>query len=523
MRQKQNMARFATHLESDAENPLVLVDHGVRGTRITAVSALAQQSGARVGQMLTDARAVCPLLTAEQACPEADDDMLERLVLWAARYSPITAMDDSAAPHDIVKDFGLLIDTTGCDHLFDGEANMMRDCLRRLGAMGFTAHAAVAPTPGAAHALSHYGSGSDIATTQEEALHLAGHLPVEALRLSDERNLLLRRLGLKTVHSVIRVPRQALERRFRAKIDARSVQMRVDQFNGALHEPIKPLRPPAPWRAHMPCAEPVLDITGIQFALGELFARLSTRMEVAAQGAQGWRLTAFHSDGGSSGVSIRLSRPSRDSIHVMRLFDEKLDQIDPGYGIDGFLLEAADCDVIAVQQATLVADNQAANEALAVELSGLVDRLSNRFGERNVTYAVPIKSHIPERAWHMANAASTGAQALAWQEVETETAFRSVPRPFRLFDTPEATEVTAQVPDGPPLNFRWRRIPRQIIRARGPERIAPEWWREGPRGTAIRDYYEVEDTQGRRYWLFREGLYGGASQPGWFVHGVFGI
>ena len=113
--------------------------------------------------------------------------------------------------------------------------------------------------------------------------------------------------------------------------------------------------------------------------------------------------------------------------------------------------------------------------------------------------------------------------AVAWQEVEAETVFRSVSRPFRLFDTPEAAQVTAQVPDGPPLHFRWRRIPRQIARARGPERIAPEWWREGPRGTTIRDYYEVEDTQGRRYWLFREGLYGGDTQPGWFVHGVFGI
>ena len=384
------------------------------------------------------------------------------------------------------------------------------------------------PLPGAAHALSRYGSGFDIAATHEEALHLAGKLPVEALRLNDSRNLLLRRLGLKTVHSVIRVPRQALERRFRAKIDARSVQMRVDQFNGDLHEPIKPLRAPAPWRAHMPCAEPVLDVTGIRFALGDLFARLSTRMETAAQGAQSWRLCAFHSDGGSSAVTIRLSRPSRERTHVMRLFDEKLDHIDPGYGIDGFLLEATDCDAIAAQQATLVTDNHAANEALAVELSGLVDRLSNRFGDHNVTYAVPVKSHIPERAWRMVTAGSTGAaatdvHAVAWQEVEAETVFRSVSRPFRLFDTPEAAQVTAQVPDGPPLHFRWRRIPRQIARARGPERIAPEWWREGPRGTAIRDYYEVEDTQGRRYWLFREGLYGGDAQPGWFVHGVFGI
>ena len=529
MRDKQRLTRLTTEQDNSAktEQALVLVEHGVRGTRITATNSMAQDAGARVGQMLTDARASCPLLMVEQARHEADDLMLERLALWAGRYSPITSLDQSAAPHDVIKDFGLLIDTTGCEHLFGGEANMMRDCLRRLGAMGFTASAAMAPTVGAAHALSRYGSGFDIALTHEDALHMAGGLPVEALRLDDDRTLLLRRLGLKTVHSVLRVPRHALERRFRAKTDARSVQMRVDQFKGDIHEALSPLRPPAPWHAHMPCAEPALDITGVRFALGELFTRLSTRMETAVQGARAWRLNAFHTDGGSSSVTIRMSRASRDRAHIMRLFEEKLDQIDPGYGIDGFVLEAGDCDAVRTHQTSLVQDQNAANEVLAAELSGLVDRLSNRFGDRNITYATPVKSHIPERAWRMITASSAGAaavngQALAWQEVEAETVFRTTSRPFRLFDTPETAEVTAQVPDGPPLNFRWRRISRQIIRARGPERIAPEWWREGPRGTAIRDYYEVEDSQGRRYWLFREGLYGGDKSPGWFVHGVFG-
>ena len=533
--------------EPDATTPFVLVEHGVRGTRITAINRAAQQAGAHVGQMLTDARAACPLIHVAQAEPEADDDMLQRLALWAGRYSPITAVDASAAPDAVAQDFGLLLDTSGCAHLFggskSGEEKMIRDCLRRLNAMGFSASAAIAPTPGAAHALSRYGGGGDgdgggqdfiISRDMDQTTALAGGLPVEALRLDHDRNTLLRRLGLKTAHSVIRVPRHALERRFRAKSDARSVQLRIDQFTGTIHEPINPLRPPAPWRAHMPCPEPALDITGIRFALTDLTSRLITRMETAAQGARGWRLTAFHADGGSSAVAIRLSRASRDQAHILRLFEEKLDRIDPGYGIDGFLLEAADCDAVEANQTSLVNNHNAANETLAAELSGLVDRLSNRFGERNITYAAPVKSHIPERAWRMVSASSMGggrggggggAAALdvtRWEEVEAETVFRTASRPFRLFDAPEAAEVTAQVPDGPPLHFRWRRVPRQITRARGPERIAPEWWRDGPRGVAIRDYYEVEDTEGRRYWLFREGLYGGENNPVWFVHGVFG-
>ncbi|MEP4174936.1 MAG: DNA polymerase Y family protein [Rhizobiaceae bacterium] len=515
----------------DATKPFVLVEHGVRGTRITAINRAAQQAGAHVGQMLTDARAACPLIMVEQAQPEADDDMLQRLALWAGRYSPITSIDTTAAPDPVAEDFGLLLDISGCAHLFGAaaEEKLISDCLRRLAAMGFTAHAALAPTPGAAHALARYGSESFIITdTIEQAKAAAAALPVEALRLDQDRNTLLRRLGLKTAHSVIRVPRHALERRFRSKSDARSVQLRIDQFTGAIEEPLNPLRPAAPWRSHMPCPEPALDITGIRFALTELTARLVTRMETAAQGAQSWRLTAYHADGGSSAVAIRLSRASRDRSHVLRLFEDKLDRIDPGYGIDGFLLEAADCDAVEASQTSLVTGNaaSAANEALAAELSGLVDRLSNRFGERNITYAAPVKSHVPERAWRMISASSSTSAAVdiaQWQEVEAETVFRTASRPFRLFDAPEAAEVTAQVPDGPPLNFRWRRVPRQITRARGPERIAPEWWRDGPRGVAIRDYYEVEDTEGRRYWLFREGLYGGKKSPVWFVHGVFGV
>lgn len=512
-----------------APQPFVLVEHGVRGTRITATNRAAQQAGAHVGQMLTDARAACPLVAVEQAQPEADHDMLERLALWAGRYSPVTTMDTTAPFEAGIQDFGLLLDTSGCDHLFGGEDKMIRDCLQRLNHMGFTAHAALTPTPGAAHALARhgavYGHGFVITKDMDHAQTLAAALPVEALRLESDRNILLRRLGLKTVHSVVRVPRQALERRFRAKSDARSVQLRVDQFTGAIHEPLNPLRPAPPWRAPMPCPEPALDITAIRFALEELFSRLATRMETATQGARAWRLTAFHADGGSSAVAVRLSRASRDRAHVLRLFEDKLDRIDPGYGIDGFLLEAADCDTVDAKQTTLATDTRAAaaNEVLAAELSGLVDRLSNRFGENNITYATPVKSHVPERAWRMINASSAGQAVQQWQEVEAETVFRTTSRPFRLFDAPEAADVTAQVPDGPPLHFRWRRVPRQITRARGPERIAPEWWREGPRGTAIRDYYEVEDTEGRRYWLFREGLYGDRKAPQWFVHGVFGV
>jgi protein ImuB len=77
------------------------------------------------------------------------------------------------------------------------------------------------------------------------------------------------------------------------------------------------------------------------------------------------------------------------------------------------------------------------------------------------------------------------------------------------------------VPDGPPIRFRWRRVLHAVIRADGPERIAPEWWRT-PEGTATRDYYRVEDENGRRFWLYRDGLYDRETgTPRWFLHGLF--
>ncbi|MEO0545992.1 MAG: DNA polymerase Y family protein [Pseudomonadota bacterium] len=527
------------------DHPLVLVQYGVRGTRLTACSLEALDAGVRVGQMLTDARAACPLLRVESADPEGDEDMLQRLALWCSRYTPITALDTSHPDTDACgRDFGLFLDTSGCDHLFGGEPALLADCQRRLAAMGFTARLAIAPTPAAAHALARYGADRTIVPDADikpdDATSLLAPLPVDALRLDGERVTLLRRLGLKTVHSVARVPRQALERRFRARSDAAHVQLRVDQMSGAIHEPLAPMRLPAPWRTHMPCPEPALDIAAIRFALTHLLEQLCARLEEAGLGAQGWRFTAYHADGGASSVSVRLSQAGRVQAHILRLFEDKLERIDPGYGIDAFVLEAGDCAPLAAPQTSMVHHGQEEDEALSVELCGLVDRLTNRFGERSITRALPLRSHVPERAWRMVPAsqammtgrsahgvahwASRGAAApLRWEEVAAQTVFRTTNRPFRLFDQPEEAQVLAQVPDGPPLAFTWRRITRRIARARGPERIAPEWWRDGSRGTVIRDYYEVEDLEGRRYWLFRKGTYGNENAPPlWFVHGVFG-
>ena len=91
-------------------------------------------------------------------------------------------------------------------------------------------------------------------------------------------------------------------------------------------------------------------------------------------------------------------------------------------------------------------------------------------------------------------------------------------RPIRLLPRPEPVVAIAGVPDGPPVRFSWRRVDHHVAAIEGPERIAAEWWKgSGP----TRDYFRAEDTAGQRFWLYREGLYGEAQTPRWFMHGLF--
>ncbi len=494
-----------------AEHPLVLVEHGARGTRIAAANRAAFRAGASLGQPLTDARAACPTLRVEQADGEADADLLEALGHWAMRYAPIVAVDGTD---------GLMLDTTGCEHLLGGEAGLVADCLARLRAAGFSVSAGLAGTPGLASALSRYGAGAEIAGADASARMNA--LPVEALRLSQERLLILHRLGLKTIGALASIPRAALERRFRSREAVQSVQLRLDQMTGAVREPLVPLRPPEPCRAFLPMSEPVIDVSGVQFALDELLVRLSCGLEKSGQGARVFRLTAFRADGGSSSVCVRLSRPGREIRPIARLFAERLEAIDCGFGIDGFLLSAGETERISGEQQAMIAgrDDEAGADDPRIfsdAVAPLVDTLANRLGETAVHQWAPEESHIPERA---ARRVAVGG-ALAWAAWEERAG--QAARPFRLFDRPEPVEVTAEVPDGPPLQFTWRRVRRIVTRVRGPERIAPEWWRADSRGLAVRDYFAVEDREGRQYWLYREGGYTGreGTFPRWYVHGLF--
>lgn len=464
--------------------------------------------------LLADARALCPDLAAVPADPAGDLAALEKLALWAQRWGPWSALD----PPD-----GLLVDVTGAAHLFGGEERLIGDVAAAFAARGLTARAALAPTAGAAWALAHYGRGAAILAPGDDPLRLLADLPVAALRLDDDVLTVLRRLGIKRLGELAGVSgaeddpareaaaRDALRRRFRNRhAPAANPLLRLDQLLGRVPEPLLPVieRPmPLVQRRLM---EPLRHRAPLDTVLADLAADMVRALEARGEGARRLELALWRVDGEVLQRRIELAAATREAAHITRLFAARLDDVDAGFGIEMVQLRASWSEPLALAQADL----DAAAESHGTALAACIDRLTIRLGPRAVTRPVARASHIPERAQ-------------SWQPplapvpaVQQTLAFHI--RPLKLLDRPEPIAVLHAAPDGVPQRFRWRGQVREVARVEGPERIAPEWWRERST-TRLRDYYRIEDEAGRRYWIYRQGILGDGrgGVPDWFLQGLY--
>jgi protein ImuB len=464
--------------------PLALVSAAKHGVRLAAVNPSARSFGLTVGQRLADARAALPELSTELHEPEQDMASLLGLCRWLERYSPQVAPD---APD------GMLLDIAGIPHLFGGESRMLEDMRARLKAYGYSARITAAATIGAAWALARYGSRED----EIEAL------PIEALRINPQSATLLRRLGLKTVGALRNVPRASLARRFHGETIPENVLLRLDEMMGVRQEPLIPLNPLPAFSAHRALAEPLISHEGLESLLTGLCRLLAHDLERAGHGAVRLMLKLYRTDGFRVTIPAGLTAPSHDAFHLFRLIRPKLEGIDAGFGIDAMTLDARETVAMAPTQLGLVGNDQ--DQAF----DQLNDRVLNR-QEAGMVHLTAMESHVPERAERKVPA-SAGRVSKG----------RGLPRPLLILERAEPAAVIAAVPDGPPMRFTWRRVTRRVIKSDGPERVTPEWWKLDI-GERPRDYYMIEDEDGRRYWLYREGLYGepGEGQPRWFVHGL---
>lgn len=484
------------------ERPLVLVEKERGALRLADCDKRAGALGLTRGLTLADARARIPELSVAEADPAADRRLVEWLAALCDRFTPLVALDP---PH------GLVLDITGCAHLFGGEAALRQRVGRSMHWLGLTLRASVAGTPQAARALCRFGDCAISPPGEDEDRVLP--LPVAALEVSPETVLALSRAGLKTLGDLAGRPSHTLAARF-----GEALVTRLRRILGHEDARITPLRPPPDCVVERHFPDPLQDTDGLEGIVARLLGEAGRLLEARGEGGRTFELSFFRSDGAVRRLVLETGRPSRDAGAILRLYRERIDSLadplDPGSGFDAIRLAVAVCEPLGTPQASL--DGRAVEEEAVADL---VDRLVARFGRERVLRFVARDSHQPEREAALVPAAAGKSDAPApWPAAQPD---EPPSRPLQLFEPPQPVETLAEVPDGPPLRFRWRRVLHEIARAEGPERIAPDWWRGRP-GEYTRDYYRVEDAQGRRFWLFRAGLYGReTTAPRWYLHGLF--
>jgi protein ImuB len=476
--------------------PLVLIGHEGRRRVVVAADQAARRVGLSVGMPATKAQALVAGLVMKDAEPEADGDALEKLAVWMQRhYSPLVTVHHPD---------GLILDVTGVAHLFDGEAAMLKEMVRKLAGVGCGARLAIAPTYGAAYALSHCVANPTFildAPNLADALEL---LPIAALRLPAEMVSGLKKLGFDRIGELDATPRAPLALRF-----GPPVGLRLDQAYGRASEPFDPIIPPETPHVRKNFAEPIGAAETIARYIGVLVEQLSAELEVKGLGARKLDLICFRVDNLIQAVRVGTSRPIRDVKRLTKLLTDKIKTIDPGFGIETMTLTALIAEPLAYRVSV-----SGLGEPEIKDVSGLIDTLSNRIGDAAIYRLAPVESDVPERAIKRVTplAPPTGA---SWPP--------HWPRPSRLLDPPEPVETVALLPDHPPAAFTWRGMRRRVARADGPERIFGEWWMSDQERNAVRDYFQIEDDAGERYWLFRAGD-GEDHKTGshrWFLHGVF--
>lgn len=515
------------------------------GMRIAALDTAASRAGLTVGQNITDARALVPDLLVLEHDPGFTAHVFSEFADWHSNASPIVAVHDAMTPYG-----DLILDITGVAHLFGGEEKMLAALTSRLRAIGYTTAGAIADTVGAAWAFAHFEPGRIVPEAELEAT--LAQLPVHALRLSEAQVAGLDQMGLKTVGQLYGRDRKALQARFGA-----SLVSRLDQALGRIAERITPRLPIAEYHAERRFAEPIGYLDDVLMTVRDLAIQLGVRLGAEGLGAQGFHLFLYRVDHKVMTLSVNAASATRDPAHIAQLFvhrSERLEgEYDAGFGIDMIRLAAGSLSPAPdVQVGAFEIDDG------AEDLARLYDRMTSRLGPLAVVRSKPVDTHIPERAVVL--------EPVIARTPDDPDAYGDLPlRPLRLLPTPEPVEVIAEVPHGPPLRMVWRRLSYRVLKASGPERIEAEWWRTGRKldfltppkageaelppqdhhdpakqpvrreqavahvsslasfdaDTTVRDYYIVEDEGGRRFWVFRVGLYGAASPPRWYLHGFF--
>lgn len=481
---------FVRHNPGLQDEPFVLVAPDRGRVIIKAASPAAGVLGIEPGMVVADARAILPSLQVFNEETSRKDKLLNELAEWCIRYTPIVALDTSD---------GLILDISGCAHLWGGERQYLKEIIAKLKSFGYQVRAAIADTIGACWAIARYGRLTAIIEPGMQAEALLP-LPPVALRLDTNVLERMHKLGFYQIRSFVSMPHNALKRRF-----GPILLEKLAQALGEVEETIQPIRPVQPYQERLPSLEPIRTAAGIEIALKDLLEALCIRLLQEGKGLRKAIFKGCRVDGKMQQIEIGTNHPTRNVSHLFKLFELKINTIRPGLGLELFLLEAPVVEILSMEQETLW--NITKGSANKVVMN-LLDRIGVRVGINAIHRYLPDEHHWPERSVRLA-ASLQEKNPLIWRT--------DLPRPVCLLPLPERIEVTAPIPDYPPMLFRYKGKVHKVRKADGPERIEQEWWLEQG---LHRDYYCVEDDTGARYWLFRLGNYG-EDKPEWFVHGFF--
>jgi protein ImuB len=513
------------------DQPLALYERIKGGMRLAALDPQLSREGLRIGQNLADARAIRP----DMVVQEIDRPMLENafgaFADWHSNASPlVSVLTDMAAFGDLV------LDISGVPHLFGGEVAMLRLLLSRLRALGYTVAGAIAPTIGAAWAISHFARSQ--AVSEDNLQTILDGLPVAGLRLSESQHATFLQMGLTHIGQVRQRPRKPLQARFGAEL-----LMRIDQAFGDIEERMAPRLPQLDHYTERRLADPISLMDDVLLIAHDLAVMLGYQLEAAGLGAQTFHLFLYRVDHKVMTLSLNAARLTRDPVHITDLFRHRAQRLageyDAGFGIDMVRLAAS-----SVEQLDAAQTGAFSTESGLEDIDRLNDRLSSRLGPRAVLRSQLIASRLPERAERFVPAQASQHAALAMPDLK---------RPLRLLPQAERIQIMAEVPDGLPASMVWRRQTYRLVKGEGPERLGAEWWRKSMRLELVtlpkpqepepgeeaeespyvpqldpfkpddgtRDYYVVEDQDGRRFWVYRQGFYTGQAIPAWYLHGFF--
>ena len=517
---------------------MLLVESRRGSVEVVAHCEKAARVGVRVGMSQAQARVLLngrPVLEKPYA-PTDDATELEKVALWATRFSPLVAVD----PPD-----GLLLDVAGCEHLFGGVGGLLDEVRSGLRRQGWVAWLAAAPTFACAWAAARWGDGP-LAIVEdggvEEALYA---LPAAALRLEEEQIEALAEVGLEQIGQLVCVPREDLGARFGV-----GLVRRLDQARGLLPEVLRSVLAEAPLRVRRIFDGGVTQVETINHAARELLDALIEALKEGCQGVRRLLVVLQRVDETAVRIELPLTYPCQDAGHLWTLLSPRLERVQMGFGVEEMTLEATRADVVPARPLALWGQQQAEELAVSDEARGeLLDKLIDRLGAAAVQRVEVREEYAPERAfqfvgekdgtsssefkksgelrpkgdeWEENRPGKAGVTKTGWPKAAPKkqklagrrgTDVLPAERPTFLFDVPEPIRVIAVYPDGPPRRIHWRGRDHEIEHSLGPERLALPWWRAA--AEPERDYFAVCEQAGRWLWVFRAG-------SEWFVQGIWG-